>query len=190
MRPSARPRYLLFALACLALGAMAVWLALRGPAAAPGAGDGAGKRPSAGGLSADDRAELRWRATDLREAGEDVHGDALPPPPGLEGAGRRFLAFYLPYEVGRVTPEIAAGLRATASPDFAGELLRHTPRIPPGVRSAPAEAQLLGVDATALSEQPGAGQVVARLHRRGHLQAAAFELHRYGASWLVTGVAG
>jgi hypothetical protein len=190
MDRSARPRYLLFALVCLALAATAVWLALRGPAPAPGAGDPVAKRPSADELPGAEWRQLHRRASDLRDAGEDVHGDDLGPPRGLEVAGRQFLAFYLPYEVGRVTPEIAAGLRATASPDFAGELLRQMPRFPPGIRSAPVEAQLLGVDATALSEQPGAGQIVAKLRRSGHLEAAAFELHRYGASWLVTGVAG
>src|SRR4051794_18760788 len=107
MDRSARPRYLLFALVCLGLGATAVCLALRGPAPAPGARDAAAKRPSAGELPVAERRQLHRRASDLRDAGEDVHGDDLGPPPGLEGAGQRFLVFYLPYEVGRVTPEIA-----------------------------------------------------------------------------------
>ncbi len=189
MERSSRPRYLLFGLASIALAAMGVWVALRGSGSAPGE-PATAKSPAAAGLSAEEHRGLRQRATELREAGEDVHGGELVPPPGVKAAGRRFLAFYLPYEVGRINPTIAAGLRATSTPGFADQLLREAPRVPPGVGRAPPQADFLAVDAIALGDQPGGAQIVAKLWRGGDLEAAAFELRRFAGTWLVSGVAG
>ena len=187
-RPS-RARYLLFAVVSALLSAAALLIFLQGPSASPQAA-GARRTPPGSALSAAQRREATREAAALQAGGEDLHDGERDPPPGLERAGRRFLRFYLPYEVGKASPAIAAGLQASASPGFAAELLGSAPRVPPGVGREPSQARLLGLDAFALDGDPDAGQIVARLRRDGDLEAAAFELRRLGGRWLVTGVAG
>jgi hypothetical protein len=189
MARSSRARYLLFALVSVLLSATAIVIVLQGPSSSPEDAGAERKRPTPA-LSAADRREAARRAASLQAGGEDLHDDESRPPPGLEPAGRRFLRFYLPYEVGKTTPAVTAGLQASASPEFADELLVRAPRVPPGVSRKPAEAQLLGIDAFALDGNPGAGQIVAKFRRDGGLEAGAFELHRVAGRWLVTGVAG
>ena len=189
MARSSRARYLLFAVVSLLLSATAVVIFLQGPSASP-EDAGAKRKPPTPALSAAERREAARRTTALQASGEDVHDDDPRLPRSLKQAGRRFLRFYLPYEVGKGGPAIAVGLRATASPEFADELLGTAPRVPPGLAWEPAEAQLLGIDALVLDGNPGAGRIVAKLRRDAGLEAAAFELHRLGGRWLVTGVAG
>jgi hypothetical protein len=189
MSRNRRARYVLFGVVCLLFTATAVVIFLEGPSGLP-AHAGAEHGPPAAPLSGAERREAARRAAALQAGGEDLHDDDRRPPRGLERAGRRFLRFYLPYEVGKATPAIAAGLRASASPEFADELLGRAPRVPPGVAREPAEAQLFGIDAFALNGDLGGGQIVAKLRRDGGLEAAAFELHRVAGRWLVIGVAG
>jgi hypothetical protein len=189
MASSSRARYLLFALVSVLLSATAIVIVLQGPSSSP-EDAGAKRKPPTPALSAAERREAARRAAALQASGEDVHDGDRRPPPGLKRAGRRFLRFYLPYEVGKAAPAIAAGLRTSGSQEFAAQLLGKPPRVPPGVARQPAEAELLRIDAFALDGDPGAGQIVAKLRRDGALEAAAFELHRVAGRWLVSGVAG
>src|SRR4051812_25180344 len=125
MASSSRARYLLFALVSVLLSATALVIVLQGPSSSP-EDAGAKRRPPIPALSAAVRREAARRAAALQASGEDLHDDRRPPP-GLKQAGRRFLRFYLPYEVGMTTPAVAAGLRASASPEFADELLGRAP---------------------------------------------------------------
>src|SRR5215213_6084284 len=108
-----RARYLLFAFVSLLLSATAIVIFLLGPPASPEHA-GAKRKPVTAAISPRERRQAARQGAALQAGGEDLHDDPPGPPPGLERAGRRFLRFYLPYEVGRASPAIAAGLRASA----------------------------------------------------------------------------
>jgi hypothetical protein len=190
MSSSSRPRYVLFAVASVAIALTAVFFALHGPSDSPGGedGDGALGQPLPPALSAAELERAERERAELQARGEDLHGHAVEPAAGLEVAGREFLRFYLPYEVGKARTPLAAGLRRTATPQFATELLENAPRFPPGLGRAPAEARLLDVEATPLDHV--SGRIVAKLRRGRDLEAVAFELRLIAGHWLVSGVAG
>lgn len=169
---------------------MAVLLTLRGPVEPAADQETSAARPPAPAFSPAERKQADRGRVALQAAGEDVHGHAEQPPPGVERAGREFLRFYLPYEVGGLSASIEAGLRATATPEFAAQLLQSAPRFPPGLGKRPAEAQVLAVDPVALADESNVARIVGKLRRGQDVEAVAFELRLIGGRWLVSGVAG
>lgn len=100
----------------------------------------------------------------------------------VETAARGFLGAFLRYEVGQLSPAVARGLRASATPSFASELLMQ----PPG-RAAPrmrVEARLGSIEVTFLSAVPPQALITGIAHRGGFSERFSFVLERRGLAWL------
>lgn len=100
----------------------------------------------------------------------------------VETAARHFLGAFLRYEVGQVSPAVARGLRASATPSFASELLMQ----PPG-KAAPrmrVEARLGSIEVSFLSAVPPQALITGIAHRGGFSERFSFVLERRGLAWL------
>jgi len=98
-------------------------------------------------------AEFRSRDPDL----------TAPPPPRERQVARRFLDVFVRYEVGDVSFTVRRGLRSTAIPRLADELLQAPPRLPD--RDMPRPARVLALEARG-ADATGA-EFEALLARRG-----------------------
>ena len=184
-----RPRPALFALAAAALLGSAMLLGLREeepagrepPARAPALPAGRTHRP--------DRA-LGWRGG---PRGEDLAPGRRPSPALRAGqravavAARRFLAAFLPYEVGRADAHVRRALRATATEELATTLLAAPPR--PAAAGVPRRAHLLSLQVTLDAGVAPRAVVSGRLRRSGETEAFAFLFERHAGGWLAAGVA-
>lgn len=179
----------LFVLALVVLLASAVVLALRGEEPIP-------TQPVAPPLAA---------PSSMRSYGAGAHADAAHAPGGedlpagrapplalsdgrhaVAGAARRFLAAFLPYEVGDATPAVQAALRAACTEEFAAQLLLAPPR--PAAAGLPRRARLAGIEVTLLSGAAPRALVSGALRRQGSPEGFAFLFERHGRRWLASGV--
>lgn len=165
-------------------------------AGAPKGAAGEQARPPAGPAPVPADPQLAEALDELatQGRGEDVHAAAADPAAetAIDQAANAFLANYLAYEVGELTRDVRVGLRATSTSSFAAELVRSTPRFPPGLEGRrPAPAEIVAVDVVDLvGEKAERAGVVVRLARRGKPEAAAFTLELRHGRWLVSGVTG
>lgn len=98
----------------------------------------------------------------------------------------RFLSAFGDYELGRLTPEVRADIRATATRDFARELLAEPPRIPLG-EADPVRAEVVKVEIY-LAPDASEGTANATLERRGSRTRTTFLLRRRDGGWRVSGL--
>lgn len=184
-----RPRPALFVLVAAALLGSAALLALREekrPRSEPAA-----RSP----LLPERHAHLADRDPGWREGprGEDLAPGRSANPALRAGqravalATRRFLAAFLPYEVGRADAPIRRALRAAATEEFATTLLAAPPR--PLSGGVPRQAQVLDLQ-VALERGGAAPRAVAsgRLRRGGAIEGFAYYFERGASGWLAAGV--
>lgn len=100
----------------------------------------------------------------------------------VEAAARRFLAAFLPYEVGGLDGGLARRLRASATERFAAQLLAAPPR--PRAGAMPPRARLAGL---AVSLEGSGVLAEGSLRRGGELESFTLRLERSGGRWLVAG---
>jgi hypothetical protein len=165
MSAPARPRAVLFALLCIALGAAALAFAR-----APSPGPPPAPTPT-GSTVAGQRADLH--------AARRLIGS-------LRRSVRDFLASYFRYELGEVAASVRRGLRATATARFAGLLLAYPVRRARGAPAAPARIRRLevSVDPADPSRAFVGGSAV-----RGHAaERFAFEFTHGAAGWRASGI--
>jgi hypothetical protein len=100
-------------------------------------------------------------------------------------AARRFLAAFLPYEVGELTPSTTRALRRSATSSFAEEMLARPPTpAPPGMAAA---AELGPIAVAFVSALPPRAVVSGSVDRGGFTERLSFVFERRGSAWLVSG---
>lgn len=135
---------------------------------------GAEQEASGGAGPADARAQTL--AAQLAQADAEVKATA-----------RRFLAAFLRYEVGELTPALRRVLRATATPEFGRQLLAFPTRRPPG--NFPPRAELRRVDVTFVSPQATLAVVSGTALRAGRPEEFGFVFTQSASGWLASGAA-
>ena len=102
----------------------------------------------------------------------------------IRAAAARFLSAFLRYEVGDLTPSVAASLRALATPAFARQLVRRPPRQTGRPRG---RARIERLDVSFVSARRALLSGVARRAEGPEEFSFLFTLHR--GRWLAAGVA-
>lgn len=131
-------------------------------------------------------------AAETDPSGEDLPVGAEPPPAVIretaaaEQAARGFLAPFLRYEVGDVTPAVEAALRRRAEPGLAATLLAEPPRVTAGV--APQRATLVRVDSVEPAGDGDGFDVICLVERAGLRSPLTVGVERRQGRWLATAV--
>ena len=103
----------------------------------------------------------------------------------VKTTARRFLAAFLPYEVGELGPGVRRALRAGSTPGFARQMLARPPgRAPPRMRSS---ARLGPIAVTFVSALPPRAVISATAERGAATEQISFVFERRGSSWLASG---
>jgi len=102
----------------------------------------------------------------------------------LGSTARRFLAAFFRYEVGELEPGVRRALRATATPDFATELLGALPHRPP---RSPAAAVPGRLEMAVVSFSPPRVLVSGSARRGGRAEQFSFVFEAVEGVWLASG---
>jgi hypothetical protein len=168
MAPAARPKPVLFALVAILLVASAVVFSRSGPS------------PEAESESAGDAARI-----EVAEAGR-VALETARLRAQVEQAARRFVPAFLRYEVGDIDAGVRRTLRATATAEFAADLLAVPPR--PPAAGFPPRARLRRL---AVKLSPSAAFhafVEGSALRGGARETFSFEFEYGESGWRASGV--
>jgi hypothetical protein len=122
-------------------------------------------------------------AQDQRRAAQLAQADAE-----VEATARRFLAAFLRYEVGELTPAVRRALRATTTPEFARQLLA-SPARRPSAGSFPPRAAVDRMNVTFISPQATLAVVDGTALRSGFPEEFGFVFTRTAPGWRASGAA-
>jgi hypothetical protein len=107
----------------------------------------------------------------------------VAPRPVLRPVAADFVAAFLGYEVGAVTPSVRSAIRSTATRTFADDLLGQPPRVSPGSGAlSPASLARLSIDI--LSSDPGRALVTGTATRPGGREEFAFLFEAQRGHWV------
>lgn len=104
----------------------------------------------------------------------------------VKASARRFMAAFLRYEVGELTPVVRRDLRATTTLEFGRQLLASPPRRP-SAGSFPPHAELRELNVTFLTPQATLAVIDGASVRAGFPEEFGFAFTRSPSGWLASG---
>jgi hypothetical protein len=175
---------------------------------------GPARQPRRGGLPSDRRpdyvtrpaaaVDVGWsqRQPPAREVRPTGAAESAPAPgvahrlatdeAAAESVGRRFFAAFARYELGELNPHVAATLRASATGEFAAELISTPPRVPGPIRERRV-AELRGLAfvpgrTDAREQEILTAELVGWAGRGDRRSPIAIDLARTPRGWRVAGI--
>ncbi len=104
----------------------------------------------------------------------------------VKASARRFMAAFLRYEVGELTPAVRRDLRATTTSEFGRQLLTSPPRRP-SAGGFPPHAELRELNVTFLTPQATLAVIDGASVRDGFPEEFGFAFTRSASGWLASG---